>query len=356
MLATFMPMATSAVMALSRLDPEGQACLDARAARPLWWAILQDTVTMTDGAFACSDSIATKVGEAIWDSQFQPAIDDMKNGVADTTKTMATFWIKVPDPDVTDPTGRASDVIAFLWHALAPLVGIVMILSVIAGCAALMYSQRGGELRKIGIMLLRYILYSGMIVTVVSSAMVMTHESAQWLIEKSTLGTNFADNIANLFNNTANITSGILYFLLLLTGAGVACALVVMMVFRGGIILIRVGVILLSVAVSNTEWGEEGLKTSVHSLGAWIAYPFVAAIVYSAGFRLMGTNPDIGQNGMLQCLYGVGIMLMVIFALPATMRLVHPAMAAAAGGKGAGAAIAGAATTFIVMKSGRSGR
>jgi hypothetical protein len=46
-------------------------------------------------------------------------------------------------------------------------------------------------------------------------------------------------------------------------------------------------------------------------------------------------------------------MLMAIFALPATMRLVVPAVAPAAGGKGVGSAIAGAATTYIVMKSGR---
>lgn len=349
-------LALSVAALVARLDPAGQACLDARQARPLWWAITQDLVTMTDPGMACKDSIATQVGEAIWDSQFQPFIDDMKNGVADTTKTMATFWIKVPDPDVATPEGRASDIISFLWTALAPITGIVMILSIIAGCAALMYSQRGGELRKIGVMMLRYILYSGMIVTVVTSSMVIVHESAQWILEKSTLGTNFADNIANLFNNTLNITSGIVYFLILLIGAGVACGLVVLMIFRGGIILIRVGTILVAVAVSSTEWGEEGLKTSVHSIGAWISYPFVAAVVYSAGFRLMGTNPDVGQNGMLQCLYGVGIMLMAIFALPATMRVVHPAVGAAAGGKGVGSALAGAATTFVVMKSGGRAR
>lgn len=355
MLATLTPAAASAATALMRFDPAGQACLDQRAARPLWWAIVQDLVTMTDQAMACHDSIATQVGKAIWNDQFQPMVDDMKNGVADTTKTMATFWVKVPDPEIGDPkTGAPAEAISFLWGSLSTFVGIAMTLSIIFGCGMIMFNNRGGDFKSIAMLLLRYVLYAGLTIPVVSGALLISHESASWILDKSLIGTNFADNIANLFNNTLNITSGIFYFLLLLTGALVSCGLVVLMIFRGGIIIVRTGMLLLSVAVSNSDWGAEGLKTQVHSLAAWIAYPFVAAIVYAAGFRLMGTNPDIGNNGMLQCLYGIGIMLMAIFALPAMMRVIHPAIGAAAGGKGAGAAVAGAATTLVVMKSGRS--
>jgi len=346
---------TSLASVILRMDPAGQACLDQRAARPLWWAIVQDLVTMTDQAMACHDSIATQVGEALWDSQFQPFIDDMKAGVADATKTMATFWVKVPDPEIGDPqTGAPAEVINFLWSSLSTFVGIAMILSIMFGCFAIMFLNRGSGFKDIGMLVFRYAMYSGLTVPVVAGAMVISHESAQWILDKSLIGTNFAENLANLFNNTLGLASGIVYFILLLIGAAVSGMMVIVMIFRGGIIIVRTGTILISVAVSNNEWGSEGLKTQVASLGAWIAYPMVAAIVYAAGFRLMGTNPDIGTNGMLQCLYGIGIMLMAIFALPAMMRVVHPGIGAAAGGKGVGPAIAGAMTTLVVMKSGRS--
>jgi hypothetical protein len=200
----------------------------------------------------------------------------------------------------------------------------------------------------------RYAMYSGLTIPVVAGNLAASHETASWLLEKSLIGTNFAENLANLFNNTLNLASGIVYFGLLLIAVCVSGGMVIVMIFRGGIIIVRTGTILLSVALSNSDWGEEGLKTQVYSLGAWIWYPSVAAIVYAAGFRLMGTNPDIGTNGMLQCLYGIGIMLMAIFALPALMRVVHPAVGPAASGKGVGSAVAGAATTFVVMKSGRA--
>jgi hypothetical protein len=63
---------------------------------------------------------------------------------------------------------------------------------------------------------------------------------------------------------------------------------------------------------------------------------------------------SLAGNGLLQCIYGIAAMLLAIFALPATMRVVLPAVAPAAGGKGVGSAVAGAATTYVVMKSGRA--
>lgn len=355
MLATLTQTVMTATSLLARFDPEGEKCLADRQARPLWWAITQDLINTTDPGMACKDSIATQVGEAVWDSSFQPAIDDMKAGVADTTKTMATFWVSVPDPNVGDPTtGQASDAVAFLQSSLAPFVGMLLVAAVIIGCIRAMYDSRGQEWTEILKLLLRYVFISGLIIPITATSLIMVHEAAQWVLERSTLGTHFAENLFELFNSTVGVTSAIILAAILLMAALVAILQAGVMIFRGPIIILRLGTILLSVAVSNTEAGRESLRGSIGSLVAWIIYPFAAALVYATAFRLMGTDTNLAGNGLLQCIYGIAAMLMAIFALPATMRLVIPAVAPAAGGKGVGAAVAGAATTFVVMKSGRA--
>lgn len=354
MLAAMTHFVTPFMAAIARLDPATDACLQARNDRPFLWAVIDDIIN-GGGPQSCSAAPATVVGQAIWGSSFQPFIDDMKNGVADTTKTMATFWVSMPDPDVGNAdTGVASDAVSFLQSSLAPFVGALLVAAVIIGCIRAMYENRGGEFRDIVILLFRYFLVAGVIVPVVASALVITHEAAAWVLERSTLGTNFAENLFALFSNGQGVTSAIILFLLLLVGALVAVGQGGVMIFRAGIVILRTGTILLSVAVSNTETGKESLRSAAGSLVAWTIYPFVAAIVYATGFRLMGTNTNIAGNGILQCLWGIAIMLMAIFALPATMRLVMPAVAPAASGKGVGTAVAGAATTYVVMKSGRA--
>ena len=340
--------------AAALLDPAQDACLQARNDRPFLGAVVSDLIN-GGSAESCSPSVASTVGKAIWGAQFQPCVDDLHNGVADTTKTMATFWVSVPDPDVGNPdTGVASDAVAFLQSSLAPFVGFLLVGAVIIGGIKVMYDNRGGEIRDIVTLLIRYTLFAGLLVPLTASGLIVVHESAQWILDRSTLGTHFADNLFALFNSTEGVTSAIILGIILIIGALVAAVQAGVMIFRGPIIIMRVGTLLLSVAVSNTDAGKESTRTSLGSLIAWGVYPFSAAVVYATAFRLMGTDMSLAGNGLLQCIYGIAAMLLAIFALPATMRVVLPAVAPAAGGKGVGSAVAGGATTYIVMKSGRA--
>jgi len=344
----------SAVAAALRLDPARDACLQARNDRPFLGAVVSDILN-GGSAESCSPSVATTVGKAIWGSQFQPFIDDLHNGVADTTKTMATFWVSVPDPDVGSlDTGVASDTVAFLQSSLAPFVGFLLVAAVIAGGVKAMYDNRGGELKDTVVLLFRYVIIAGLLVPVTAGGMLIVHDASQWILDRSTLGTHFADNLFALFNSTEGVTSAIILSIILIIGALVAVVQAGVMIFRGPLIIMRVGTILLSVAVSNTEAGKESTRAAVGSLVAWVVYPFVAAIVYATAFRLMGTDMSLAGNGLLQCIYGIAAMSLAILALPATMRVVLPAVAPAAGGKGVGSAVAGGATTYVVMKSGRA--
>jgi type IV secretion system protein TrbL len=353
MLAMMTNYATDAVAFALRLDPAQDACLQARNDRPFLGAVLSDILN-GGSAESCSPSIASTVGQAIWGSQFQPFIDDAKNGVADTTKTMATFWVSIPDPNVGDATtGVPSDVVSFLQTSLNPFVGIIMIIAMIIGFTKMMYSERGGEGKAIIGMIIRYIAVSGLLVVAVGSALLVTRAGAEYVLEASTLGTHFAENLFALFNNLQGVTSAIVLFCLLLVAAAVAGIQSILMIARGGIIIVRMGVLLLTVAASNTDPGKQAFGEDCGKLLAWVIYPFVAAIVYAAGFRFMGTDTSVAGNGLLECLYGIAIITMAVFALPATMRLVVPAVAPAAGGRGVGSAVAGGLTTYIVMKSGR---
>ena len=112
---------------------------------------------------------------------------------------------------------------------------------------------------------------------------------------------------------------------------------IMLMLVRGGMLVLLVGTLPLIAAFSNTEMGLQWFRKASAWLLAFALYKPAAAIIYAVAFDLAG------QQGALSLLDGVMMLLLAILALPALMRFLVPATSALAGGGGTGAMLVGAA-------------
>jgi hypothetical protein len=305
----------------------------------------------------CSES-ATPAGTVIKDSIFYPLVEDLRNGVGDGVKTMATFWVNVPDPDVgSADTGVASDVVGFLQSSLAPLVGAIMVLAIMWGAGKTIWDYRNGAYeagRGIVELLFRYIMTAALAVPLIAASMIIAREIGTFILAQSTQGTDFVDNLFAMFSSDAGLTSAIGVAVLLLIGILVAGLQVGVMIARGGALLVLTGTILLAAAATNTETGKQMFKTYVAWFLAFIAYQPAACIVYAGGFRLAGSDTAAAGNSWMQVIYGITIIGLAVLTLPALLRLVAPMTTPVASGRGAGGVMTGAATTVVTMTAVRA--
>jgi type IV secretion system protein TrbL len=308
------------------------------------------------GTGGCENTVGDRVGDLIGDSVMKPFVDDMRAGVGDAIKSMATFWLSVPDPDVGNPaTGERSEVVEFLSSSVAPIAATILVMAVMVGALKMMWDARaaGEHFKGIVALVIRYVMVSALVVPVVGMALVAARAFSSWIIERSTDGTSFVDNLFALFDSNQGVASAIVLFVVLLFAAIMSGLQSLIMIWRGAILLILTGVFLLAVSYSNTDDGKQTYKTTLGWIIGWILYGPAAAIVYGAGFRLLGTDTTADGNGLTQCLYGLALIMMAIFTLPAILRLVVPATAPVATGGGAGAVVVGAAATAVPMAMSR---
>jgi hypothetical protein len=326
------------------------------AADPSSWQQCVEDQSWWDGFFspnACVDSVSDLAADVIGKEVVQPYIDDAKNGVSTSIKTMVSFWISVPDPNLGGTDGSVSDPISFLHGGLAPLVAIIMAFSVLAACIVIVWTNRTDPARRIAQMLLTFIIVEGAAVGAVAVGLELISVTSTWLIEQSTSGTSFSDNLFSLFDTTEGVGSAIILIALLLAAAAISAFTSVLMLARAGILLALMGARSLSVAMSATEGGFAAMRHYFGWIAAFGLYKLAGAIVYCVGFRLLGTDTDTTGNGFLQILQGLTVLGMAVLALPACIRLIVPAVSPVANGRGAGAAVVGAgaaAATSLVRR------
>lgn len=252
------------------------------------------------------------------------------------------------------PSGpnNAGGAVAFLQSGLWWYMGAAAIIATIIGAARMAWEQRAEPGRETLKGLLTLMVVAGAGVTIVGLLVTAADSFAKWILNES-LGCSvetescFGDNMMTLIALTASPVGGLGALLIIILGlvAILASAFqIVLMVARGGMLVILTGILPLSAAFTNTEMGKSWFKKAISWLTAFILYKPAAAIVYAAAFQLTGTNifTDDG-SGLLAVLTGLMLMLIALFALPALLRFVTPmvgAMAAGAGGAAAMGAVA----------------
>src|SRR5699024_9907366 len=138
-------------------------------------------------------------------------------------------------------------------------------------------------------------------------------------------GSNMLRLLALTTNNAAGGLGSLLIIILGLIAVLAAVFQIVLMVSRGGMLVILTGILPLSASFTNTEQGKAWFKKCVGWLIAFILYKPAAAIIYAAAFQLTATNVDVFNDdgtGLLAVLTGLMLMVIALFAMPALMRFV----------------------------------
>ena len=314
-------------------------------------------------------SIGCHAGAALEDVA-NDAVKNMAKAIADavgqTVQTLGTFWLNVGTPALTSAPGgsTASDPVLFLQNSLYFWTASLAVLSVLVGAAKMVIERRGAPLRDLVRSLATLIVVSGAGVAAAGLLTVGADQFSAWIIKNSTDGTSFNDNITAMLALSATSPIGAIMIILLGLIAILASVMqIVLMIIRGGLLVILTGIFPTAAAFTNTEAGRGWFQKCTAWLIAFILYKPAAAIIYATAFQLSGTKifgysgdgKDFG-SALLTTVTGLALMVIALFAMPALMRFVTPMVGAVTGGGGAMAAGSVGALASGAISMGSAGR
>lgn len=239
----------------------------------------------------------------------------------------------------------AGGAVLFLQSSLWWYMGAAAVVSVIIGGVRMAWEQRAEPGKETVKSLLTLIVVAGAGVTIVGLLVSALDSFSVWILNGALscdVGADsacFGENIATLLALTTNPNTGGLGALLIIILGIIAilatAAQIVLMIARGGMLVILTGILPLSASATNTEMGKGWFKRNVGWLVAFILYKPAAAIVYAAAFQLVGTDvfSDDG-TGFIAVLTGLILMVLALFAMPALMRFVTPLVSSLSAGTG----------------------
>jgi type IV secretion system protein TrbL len=261
----------------------------------------------------------------------------------------STLWVGVGTPSVADGAGQSTGTVSFLQQNLLVYTTGLAVLSTLIGAGRIVcHEHKAAHARELVRFLATYALVSAGAATAASVLIGGADQMAAWFISQADANSNFSTHLAQLLGITgqsggftaglaATATTAVIAIVLGLLAFLGSVIQVMLMLVRGGMLVLLVGTLPLIAAFSNTEMGNQWFRKAVAWLLAFALYKPAAAIIYAVAFDLGG------QQGALALLDGVMMLILAILALPALLRFLVPATSALAAGGGTGVMLAGGA-------------
>ena len=261
----------------------------------------------------------------------------------------STLWVGVGTPQVADTSGQATGTVSFLQQNLLVYTTGLAVLSTLIGAGRIAWHEhKSAHARELARFLVTYVLVAGGAAFAASVLIGGADQMAAWFINQADGHSNFSDHLAQILGLAganggfttglaATATTAVIAIILGILAFIGSVVQIMLMLVRGGMLVLLVGTLPLIAAFSNTEMGLQWFRKACAWLLAFALYKPAAAIIYAVAFDLAG------QQGALSLLDGVMMLLLAILALPALMRFLVPATSALAGGGGTGAMVVGAA-------------
>ena len=294
----------------------------------------------------------------------QALSDAVYEAVGKMLATVGTAWTGIKTPPLTG-TGGGAQTIAFLQGSLWFYTAGLAVLAVLIGGARMAWEQRADPGFKLLKSLWTLAVVGACAVAGVALLIGAADLFSTWIIDRSTDGPGFAQNLTALFTAALSAGSGGAgvgaFLTIVLGGLAILGSIVqaMLMIARSGMVVMLAGTLPTAAAFTSTDAGEAMFRKAVAWTLAFILYKPAAAIVYATAFRLTASDlvPDDG-TGALSFLVGLVMMVLALIALPALMRLITPAVAAVAtgGGAGGGAALGGALASGAISLGGAVAR
>jgi hypothetical protein len=308
---------------------------------------------MAECEFWDLDCVSKSAVSGVLDDAIGNLAKAIMEGMSQMVTTLSTFWVSMPTANLASQDGvTASPAVGFVNSELGYWTLALAVLSVILGGTRMIWEQRGAPLKDLLRSLLTLTLVSGLGLAVISILVIAADAFSASIIDRATDGKGFAHAMAILVMTNQ---TGVGVFILVILGlVGLLASLVqiVLMIVRGGMLVILAGILPTTAAFTNTEMGRQWFQKAIGWTIAFILYKPAAAVVYAVAFKLMGSS---GGNVLLGSITGFALMIVALLALPALMRFVTPMVGAVASGSGGGAGAAVGAMATGAVSMGRSG-
>jgi hypothetical protein len=301
------------------------------------------------------NAVSNVVGDAITN-----LADKIVEALGKALASLSTFWVGFDTPALTSGgagSSTPSGPVGFIQGSLAWYVAAAAVFAVLVGGARMAWERRADPGKDLLKAMLTLVLVSGASLAGIGLAVTAADGFSSWIIGRSTddFGAGLT-KIVGVGSLTGNSALGAILIIVLGLGGLLASLLqIVLLVVRGGFLVVLAGVLPLSASFTNTQTGRAWFQKATAWLVAFILYKPAAAIIYATAFQLVGNSPD--QDSISGPLTGITLMVLSLVALPALLRFVAPMVGAVAGGGGGGTAAAAGtlATGAIATRAARGG-
>jgi hypothetical protein len=301
-------------------------------------------------------------------------VKDLSGAVGEVVATTSTWWVKVPSnvacdhvdvstvdqaygsPDQyyarpgADPLPACGDLnaVAAIRHDVYLLVVAVLVGGMMVQGIRLALQRRGDPMIRVGVGLAKFAVASAVSLGLLVSAQRAGDAFSTWVLDNATHG-DFAGALKT--NLTATVfSSGIAQLVFLFIALLASLVQAALMLFREGALAVLSGLVLLAAAGSMTESTQAWWGRVTGWMTALVLYKPAAALIYAAGFTLIGT-----AQGPQAAFVGLTTYALAILALPVLMRLTSWTAGEVAGG-GGGAAQLLTSLGYAAQSLGRGGR
>ena len=296
---------------------------------------------VTNPVGAAGDAVSSAAGAAA-DSAFGKVAESTGQAAGDMLRTSMTWWVK-SDSINLDPTA-----IADVQRPLQGVFVLIMMAGVLGTAIVMAMSRRGQPAAELLMGAFKYVAITSLSLVVLQGALSAGDDVAKQLVHNSD---KFGDSLAQLIG-IQTLTNPVMVFLL-----GVLCFLLALVQWIFGFIrqagiLVLASMIAFAAAGQLSSWGRQWFPRIASSIVALVLYKPMAAMIYSIGFKFMGTGKDLST-----AVIGVMVIALAVIALPSMLKFFSFVGNGIGGGGGGGLALAaaGGASASRMMGGGGGG-
>lgn len=300
--------------------------------------------------------MAKEAAQTVGDSLMDQLAHNASVAMASTIETLGSFWVTVPTIPLGDTQGNPSDPVGFLQGHTWWIWSTLMVFSVLYAAGQMIWSRKGQPLMELVAALIRSLLASSAGLGAVVILLQVGDSYSTWILDKSVEG-GFTQGLKNIMSSESASDLQIFMIVAGIIAMLVSLVQICLLIVRSALSVLLAGTLPLAYSATNTQWGKQWSQKHASWLIAFVLYKPVAATIYAAAFKVTGSALTGQLEGAATSIVGLmsGLVLMVaaLFALPAMMRLIVPAVGAASAGGAmfAGAAVGSAASGAVNMGS-----
>ncbi|WP_052689178.1 hypothetical protein [Williamsia herbipolensis] len=263
------------------------------------------------------------------DNWFAQACESVGKFAGDLLTLSMSWWLKVGSIDVTSGLAITGS------RAVQTVVMMIIALGIIGSAITMVLTRRPGPAAELGMGAIKFVLIASLSTTILAGAMHAGDDFARQVTADGAdqFGPQMQQmlGIATLHNPGGVLLLGIVAAIL----SGIQWLFG--FVRQAGIVVLY-AMLIFAAAGQLSSWGRQWFPRICSMLIALVLYKPAAAIMYSLGWKLMGTDHSLSA-----VMVGLMVIALTMLALPVMLKFFAFISPAIAGGGSAGTALAGIA-------------